>query len=115
MKIISKKIIPFVFFFALILTFSICYADGDGGTIGAEISKIADIMAALGVAISIMKLMQIGIKFMFGAGSKKSDAKASLIPWLVGLFVCALWFPLGNWIINDVLGGGGSGNGPFDV
>lgn len=89
--------------------------EGDDDTVEGTLRKIANVLVGVAMAISIFKLAQIGFQFMLGAGSKKSNAKASLIPWVVGVFICALWLSIGNWIMDGLAGSGIAPDGPFDL
>lgn len=64
------------------------------------LKEIMEIMAWVGFAIAIFKLIQIGITYMTGVASKRSNASASLLPWLIGCIVCALFGVLGPWFID---------------
>ena len=89
----------------------------------AELFGIANILAGLGVLLCAIKLIQIGYKFMFKTANKRSDAMQSLYPWGLGCLICALWFPLGKWVMSlfgiVVTETGqvstGSWGGPFDL
>ena len=75
--------------------------------------EIIGILSGLGFVIAVFKLCQIGYMFMFSGLSKKSDAKAALIPWLVGALVCMLFGSLGPWAISLFMGD--TTQGPFDI
>ena len=83
--------------------------EGVYGTIG----EIMSILLWLGFAIAIAKMMQIGVMFIIGGGSGKSNAKNALIPWVIGAMVCALFGTIGPFIINAIMGG--SSGGVFDI
>lgn len=85
--------------------------EGDG--VYAIIREIMGIMSILGFAIAMFKLIQIGIQFILGAGRAKSDAKAALMPWLVGAIVCIMFGTIGPWVMNLIMGSGSSGI--FDI
>ncbi len=80
-------------------------------TVEEIIMSISKVIAGIALAISILKLMQIGYMFMIQPATKKSNAKESLIPWLVGVFICSFWLTLGQWFI-DLFKGIGE-EGPF--
>ncbi len=84
--------------------------DGGDGSVEGELKKIADILVIVGFLVSAIKLVQIGLKLMMSPANKRSDAKASLAPWIVGVFVCALWLTLGEYIMKLI-----AGVGPDDV
>ena len=113
----AKKIIKTLSFSlsSLFIT-SVSFASdaGTGGTeLDSTLGEIAGILSWLAFIIAVGKMIQIGIMFMLGAGKSKNDAKAALMPWLVGADVCALFATLGPWIIGLIMGG--SSGGVFDI
>ncbi len=72
---------------------------GDNGVI-VTLLQITNVLSMFAFIICIFKLAQIGFKFMLGPANKKSDAAQSLIPWAIGVFICGLWLPIGNWIMS---------------
>lgn len=86
--------------------------NGGGGVYGT-IGQIMSILAWLGFAIAAIKVLQIGMMFMLGAGGGKSNAKASLIPWLIGAFICIFFGTVGPWVIGIIMSG--SSGGVFDI
>ena len=81
----------------------------DDGSVEGELKKIADILVTAGFLISAIKLVQIGFKFMMAPANKRSDAKAALAPWIVGVCVCGLWLVIGKYIM-EMLSGVGADN-----
>lgn len=79
------------------------------GTIG----QIMGILAWLAFAIAVIKILQIGMMIMLGAGGGKSRAKESLIPWLIGAAICILFGTIGPWVIGIIMSG--SSGGVFDI
>ena len=128
-KMLLNRILNFALAFSLMT--SIAYAtdtnveattDTVGGVVGdmnsgngiyGTISQIMGVLAWLGFAIALFKIMQIGIMLMLGAGKSKSDAKTALIPWLIGAFVCVTFGTVGPWIISLIIGSGSGG--VFDI
>ena len=88
---------------------------GDDEEVYKTLREIANMLVGAAMCISAIKMAQIGYKFMFGVANKKSDALQSLLPWGIGVFICALWLVLGNWIMEMITGGGSAPSGPFDV
>ena len=66
----------------------------------AILKEIMGILAWVGFAVATFKVVQIGIMFMTGISSKRSGAKESIIPWLIGSLICAMFGILGPWFIN---------------
>lgn len=123
---ILKITLTITMVFSLMFSTSIVVASGDSvkdivdkinnpGSDGVYtiIGDIIGILSVAGFAIAMFKLMQIGILFMMSAGKSRSDAKASLFPWIVGALVCILFGTVGPWII-DIIVGTESG-GVFDI
>lgn len=69
------------------------------------LQEIMNYMAWIGFAIAIFKVIQIGIMFMMGVGSRKSDAKSALLPWFIGAAICAMFGTLGPWFIGMIAQG----------
>jgi len=104
--------------------FTTVYAEsGSSDDVFADLFEIANVLAGVGVGLCMIKLVQIGYKFMFKPANKRSDAMQSLYPWAIGCFICALWFPLGQWVMGlfgiTVSDEGkvdtGFWGGPFDI
>lgn len=75
---------------------------GDPQTPGSLASTIREIVGILGwvaVVVCLFKVIQIGILFVTSAGGK-SKAKEAILPWLVGVFICATFATLGPFIID---------------
>ena len=75
----------------------------------AVLKTVMGIMAWSGFMIAIFKVIQIGIMFMTGTAGKRSGAKDSIAPWLVGAIICATFGVVGPWIIS-ILAQGDSGD-----
>lgn len=121
---ILKITLTITMVFSLMFSTSIVVASGDSVSdvvnkmnnedgVYAIIRDIMGILSVAGFAIAMFKLMQIGILFMMSAGKSRSDAKASLFPWIVGALVCILFGTVGPWVI-DIIVGAESG-GVFDI
>ena len=119
-KVIDKILLSTLLFF---LTANLALASGDinqavdnlnnGTGVYATIREIMGVLAWIGFAIAIAKLLQIGMMFMIGSGSGKNNAKTALIPWVVGALVCILFGTVGPWIIGLIMGDGEGG--VFDI
>lgn len=75
----------------------------------AILKEIMSILAWVGFAVAIFKVIQIGIAFMTGISSKRSGAKESILPWFIGCLICALFGTLGPWFI-DMFAAGDTGD-----
>ena len=119
-KVIDKILLSTLLF---LMTANLALASGDvnqavdnlnnGDGVYATIREIMGILAWIGFAIAIAKLLQIGMMFMIGSGSGKNNAKTALIPWVVGALVCILFGTVGPWIIGLIMGDGAGG--VFDI
>lgn len=85
----------------------------DAGSVESVFGEIMGVLLNVGIIVALVKMVQIGIQFMFGAASGKNQAKTALIPWAVGLFICITFKTIGSWVIGIVMSG--SGGGVFDI
>ena len=107
---IIKTVYPITFLFILFCS-TVCYAGNletefDNVSVPATIGTIANVMVAFALLISVFKLVQIGFKFLTGNMSGKStqEAKASLIPWVIGVAICCLYYVIGGYVIRTIIG-----------
>lgn len=62
----------------------------DTDILNDKFSLILSVIQIIGVITSIITLMIIGVKYIFGSIEEKAEYKQTLIPWLVGaIFVFA--------------------------
>lgn len=111
MKKCEKKFITFLYIFTLMLA-KISYAAEqlseaqgnlkDGNGVYATLREIIGILLLIGVGISIIKMMHIGIKYLTQPAGGRSNAKESIIPWFVGAVVLALFWQISNWVIGEL-------------
>ena len=72
----------------------------------ASILQIAGIMLWVAIVVCVFKMIQIGIKFMTsGTGKGRQEAKASLLPFLIGAVICFLFVTVGSEIIKQLVSG----------
>ena len=64
------------------------------------LKDIMNIMAWFGFMIAIFKVIQIGIMFLTGTAGKRSGAKDSIMPWLIGAIICATFGTVGPYVIS---------------
>lgn len=118
MKNRFKKIIFFLVIFLLIfnfLTINSAFAivrpgevDVTGSVEGAEKIKefggnILAIILTIGVVLSIIVLIIIGIKYMFGTIEDKAKYKVVLLPYTIGMFLLFAAIPITN-VLFDLSG-----------
>ena len=80
-----------------------------------SLREITNVLVVVAMCISGVKLAQIGFKFMMGTANKRSDATQSLIPWVIGVFICGLWLTLGQYVMDLLTESGSAPTGPFDI
>lgn len=121
----NKKLsflICFLFIMITVSAFSIALADTGEDQVNQAVSnlnngineyailqEVLGYLAWFAFIVAIFKLIQIGIGFLTGVVSRKSDAKSAMIPWLIGAAVCALFGVLGPWFIG-LIAKGDTGN-----
>ena len=62
-------------------------AFNDAGTITNMGATIIGIIRVIGVIVTVVCLMLMGIKYMTGSVEEKADYKKSMIPYLIGVFI----------------------------
>ena len=62
----------------------IVVTDPEGGTIGDVGGKIIGILQTVGVVLSVIVLIILGIKYMMGSAEEKAEYKKTMIPYIVG-------------------------------
>lgn len=59
----------------------------------SEVSKIfgniANILTTVGIAIAVIVLVVLGIKYMIGSASEKAEYKKTMIPYIIGALLIA--------------------------
>lgn len=73
--------------FALTLTPSqITPEDNIGGATGIQTvgKKIVGILQTVGIVLSVIILIVLGIKYMMGSAEEKADYKKSMMPYIIG-------------------------------
>ena len=85
------------------------------GSVEQALLDVSSVLAWAGFVLSIIKISQIGMKFMMGTAGNKGDAKMSLLPWFIGSLICVTWLTIGKFIILVIFNGGTSGGDPFNI
>lgn len=102
----SLKIITAIVTFAMIMTlsFSVFAADIKPNEIKANTSsnvstsvkdlggKVLGVFQTAGVAIAVIIIIVLGIKYMMGSASEKAEYKKTMIPYLIGA-ICVFAAP----------------------
>lgn len=61
--------------------------DDDTEIVTSKAATIVDIIRIIGIIVTVVTLMLIGIKYMTGSLEEKADYKKSMIPYLIGVGV----------------------------
>lgn len=56
-------------------------------TLVSKASNVLGIIQAVGVVISVVMLIAIGIKYMLGSVEEKAEYKSTLKPYIIGAFI----------------------------
>lgn len=59
--------------------------DDDTELVTSKAATIVDIIRIIGIIVTVVTLMLIGIKYMTGSLEEKADYKKSMIPYLIGV------------------------------
>lgn len=59
--------------------------DDDTEIVTSKAATIVDIIRIIGIIVTVVTLMLIGIKYMTGSLEEKADYKKSMIPYLIGV------------------------------
>lgn len=65
-----------------------------------KVGSILSVIRAIGIVVSIVTLMGIGIKFMVGSADEKANYKQALMPWLIGAIMVFAITTLPSLIYN---------------
>lgn len=57
----------------------------DADTIIAKVSGILGAITTVGVVVSVITILLLGIKFMMGSVQEKAEYKKSMLPYLIGV------------------------------
>lgn len=61
--------------------------DSDTQPIMDKGASIVSVIQVIGIIVTIVSLILIGIKYMTGSLEEKADYKKSMIPYLIGVFI----------------------------
>jgi len=56
----------------------------DSATFNSKVKTIISIIRYIGIIVSVVSLMIMGIKYMFSSVEEKANYKQSMYPWLIG-------------------------------
>lgn len=75
---------------------------------GTEITdlgnKIIGILQTVGIVLSVVILVVLGLKYMMGSAEEKADYKKTMIPYIVGAVFIFLAPTIANMVYNFVKG-----------
>lgn len=63
------------------------FSSGGLEDITEKFGTIVDAIRTIGIIVTVVVLMILGIKFMMGSASEKAEYKKSMIPYLVGVVI----------------------------
>lgn len=66
-------------------------------------NKVEDILgyiSIIGVVVSVITIMIVGIKYMIGSIEEKAEYKKTMIPYLVGAILVFAAVPIANMVYN---------------
>ena len=78
--------------------------EGDTTVITTKASKITSTIGVIGIIVSVVTLILIGVKFMTGSIEEKAEYKKSMIPYLIGVFIFLTITQLLNIIVKIIEG-----------
>ncbi len=78
--------------------------EGDTTVITTKASKITSTIGVIGIIVSVVTLILIGIKFMTGSIEEKAEYKKSMIPYLIGVFIFLTITQLLNIVVKIIEG-----------
>ncbi len=61
--------------------------DEDSNAIIGKANKILSVISTIGIVVSVITLMILGIKYMVGSVSEKAEYKKSMIPYIIGIIL----------------------------
>ena len=59
----------------------------EGGEIIQKASILVDVIRIVGIVVTVITLLVLGIKYMTGTISEKAEYKKSMIPYLIGVVI----------------------------
>ena len=70
---------------------------GDISTLG---SKLMGILQTVGIVVSVLILMVLGIKYMMGSAEEKAEYKKTMIPYIIGAILIFGASTIANMVFN---------------
>ena len=61
--------------------------DADTSAVMGKANKILSVISTVGIVVSAITLMVLGIKYMVGSVSEKAEYKKSMIPYVIGVIL----------------------------
>lgn len=59
--------------------------DSDTSLITSKAASIVSVIQIIGIIVTVISLMVMGIKYMVGSIEEKADYKKTMIPYLIGV------------------------------
>lgn len=62
-------------------------SNADSPTLVGKANNLLGLIQVVGIVISVVMIMAIGIKYMLGSVEEKAEYKSTLVPYLIGAFI----------------------------
>ncbi len=76
--------------------------DADAGIVTDKIGVVLGTIRNISVVVSVIALMIIGLKYIFGSVEEKANYKATLVPYVIGFVFAIAGTTLVDFIYNMV-------------
>lgn len=76
--------------------------DADAGIVTDKIGVVLGTIRNISVVVSVIALMIIGLKYIFGSVEEKANYKATLVPYVIGFVLAIAGTTLVDFIYNMV-------------
>ncbi len=76
--------------------------DADAGVVTDKIGIVLGTIRNISVVVSVIALMIIGLKYVFGSVEEKANYKATLVPYVIGFVLAIAGTTLVDFIYNMV-------------
>ena len=63
-------------------------------------NKVIGVLQTVGIVLSVVILVILGIKYMMGSAEEKAEYKKTMIPYLIGAVCCFLAPTIANIVYN---------------
>ena len=74
----------------------------EANTLTSKVGRVLGFIRNLSVAVSVIVLMVIGVKYMLGSVEEKANYKASMMPYIIGCIMAVSGSVLVSFIYNVI-------------